>query len=553
MTQRLHPVVDKWQRVLGAPVRSNNVVQYLVNGPATYEAMHEALLTTLTGATKTHYIYLLGWWLDDDLPLVAGNVDSTFASIAAEAARKGVEVRVMLWNNRLNANLVTQLTQLTHGSPAQRATALRELASHRSKYEADLYAILTDPIAPHARLRAQKAWIDNLENDCGRAVIDNHLSPFISHHQKVLITRGDEGLIAFCGGLDIAADRVEAVPGHSGSPFRDVQCRIQGAAAHDLLATFVQRWAVAAAAGEAHTADRLRGYKDSQGTAGPVSATANQYVKVVRTFVDKNRGCMAEGSTASTMLAAIRAAERFIYAEDQYLVHPEAAAAIGERLPKLQHVTIVIPHTAIIDLPGAWAARHRFIRTVFDHAGPADFKKFQVYFYYRPAGAPKKLNTRYFTDDFGPGSYVHSKVWIFDDELAIIGSANCNYRGWAYDSEVGAAIFDAPTSEGTFAQRFRVKLWSELFGRSLPESLLVPESVRAWSLPPAQRYVRRYDPLENTDATMAWLRGAGALLSQAPWMGPADDAAERLLFFIKNWVGDNPELVFRGCDSRRTP
>src|SRR5712691_4183707 len=32
--------------------------------------------------------------------------------------------------------------------------------------------------------------------------------------------------------------------------------------------------------------------------------------------------------------------------------------------------------------------------------------------------------------------YVHSKTWIFDDELVITGSANADRRGYTYNSEV---------------------------------------------------------------------------------------------------------------------
>lgn len=43
---------------------------------------------------------------------------------------------------------------------------------------------------------------------------------------------------------------------------------------------------------------------------------------------------------------------------------------------------------------------------------------------------------------FGRHTYVHPKCWVFDDELAVIGSANCNRRRWEHDSEIGAFVFD---------------------------------------------------------------------------------------------------------------
>ena len=39
-------------------------------------------------------------------------------------------------------------------------------------------------------------------------------------------------------------------------------------------------------------------------------------------------------------------------------------------------------------------------------------------------------------------TYVHSKIWIMDDRFAVIGSSNCNNRGYNHDSEVVAGIYD---------------------------------------------------------------------------------------------------------------
>jgi phosphatidylserine/phosphatidylglycerophosphate/cardiolipin synthase-like enzyme len=49
---------------------------------------------------------------------------------------------------------------------------------------------------------------------------------------------------------------------------------------------------------------------------------------------------------------------------------------------------------------------------------------------------------------------------MIDDELAVIGSANCNRRGYEHDSEVNAFVFDdaIPIGPGglTFAQGLRM-------------------------------------------------------------------------------------------------
>src|SRR5450759_5434981 len=49
------------------PVRAGNAVTWLIDGPQIYLSMYEALRTANSAG---HYIYLLGWWLSDDLNIV---------------------------------------------------------------------------------------------------------------------------------------------------------------------------------------------------------------------------------------------------------------------------------------------------------------------------------------------------------------------------------------------------------------------------------------------------------------------------------------------------
>lgn len=79
----------------------------------------------------------------------------------------------------------------------------------------------------------------------------------------------------------------------------------------------------------------------------------------------------------------------------------------------------------------------------------------------------------------GPGqkpggfhTYVHAKVTIIDDEIAIIGSTNYTRRSWTHDSEVLMGVYD-PSSDQVLTSRFahwlRMRLWAEhLFGLVLP-------------------------------------------------------------------------------------
>ena len=66
--------------------------------------------------------------------------------------------------------------------------------------------------------------------------------------------------------------------------------------------------------------------------------------------------------------------------------------------------------------------------------------------------------------------YCHSKVWIIDDVIAKIGSANCNRRSYTHDSEIDIVMVDGALEGGArrFARDFRLELWAEHLG--VPES-----------------------------------------------------------------------------------
>jgi phosphatidylserine/phosphatidylglycerophosphate/cardiolipin synthase-like enzyme len=121
-----------------------------------------------------------------------------------------------------------------------------------------------------------------------------------------------------------------------------------------------------------------------------------------------------------------------------------------------------------------------------------------VFFLFSPPLARGKKPT------FGAHTYVHAKTWVFDDELAVIGSANCNQRGWTNDSEVNALIFESKNPSGqTFAQRLRMRLWSEHL--NTPASSLTDgvASLSKWTSLPAGARVLPYNPREDTDGFFA--------------------------------------------------
>ena len=85
------------------------------------------------------------------------------------------------------------------------------------------------------------------------------------------------------------------------------------------------------------------------------------------------------------------------------------------------------------------------------------------------------------------GDFVHSKLWVFDDEYVVVGSANCNDRGYTYDTEIMAGITDEPLERVVglrFARELRIALWHKHLG--LPHSYLqdFTKGLAKWLDPP---------------------------------------------------------------------
>lgn len=379
----------RWFTILPGGTHGNEAIP-LIRGAITFRSMLAAIRTA---KQQGHYIYLLAWWLSDNLRLDPADPGSTIQSLFSAASRNGVQVRACLWDQCGKAN-------------TREATRISDLAN-------------------------------------GAAILDNDTLGLGSHHQKVLIVKGDQGLIAFCGGIDINPDRVRTVlprsdpasfycgsAGTRGTPMHDVHCRVRGPAAHHLLQVFLQRWY---AHPQSRQIDHLKGAP--LGLCEPFPAAAGRhYIRIATTSNNIRFGsCARDRSLQNTMISAIRAARRSIYIEDQYLVNMRAAEELRAALPQLQWVRILIPHSSISDLPQAWLRRKNFIDRLMSspHRG-----KVRVLFLRDAEG------------NFGPFTYVHSKTWIIDGEVAIIGSANCNRRGWSHDSEVIAAIVDPKLAGG---------------------------------------------------------------------------------------------------------
>jgi phosphatidylserine/phosphatidylglycerophosphate/cardiolipin synthase-like enzyme len=214
-----------------------------------------------------------------------------------------------------------------------------------------------------------------------------------------------------------------------------------------------------------------------------------------------------ERDIKTMLLAAIARARRFIYMEEQYLISIEAARALRAALPNIAHLTILIAGSDVnTDTECIWTYRKEFIDALLRGLPPQEADKVRIFQLVTPPipAAPPAcgVGRRAFTPTFGRHTYVHAKSWVFDDELAVIGSANCNRRGWEFDTEIDAFVFDDRTpmvGTHSFAQRLRMDMWAEHL--DLPAARFEDgvASASHWLRAPVTARVLRYCPDDVND------------------------------------------------------
>jgi phosphatidylserine/phosphatidylglycerophosphate/cardiolipin synthase-like enzyme len=452
------------------PVRHNCRADEYIDGTA-YFGKVASRLRSVSGTGS--YIYLLNWWIDDTIPLDSSGL--TLRGLLELASWHQVQIRGLFWDawlNKVNKQAVQDINQLQNGG----------------------------------------------------AALDSKTLKYGSHHQKLLIIYDatTQELVAFCGGIDFNRDRLYANGDRGatqeGGPDHDVQVMLHGPAAWDLLYNFRMRWwDNADVAALPTTPDDKRGLwgQNSPNIGTTVSSLYKAWVQIGHTFPPPPPPSSlwysswyyfaphGEQSARGMILHAIANAKKYIYLEDQFLVSPEASEALHNALvtnTALQLI-ILIPKWEIT-LGGKALQRYR-------HAFLAPLKtdsrtRNRVHVFIR-TGNPRGTDQH---------TYIHSKIWIFDDEFAIIGSACCNNRSWTYDSEIVAGICDPGNGANLrFAHRLRVELWQEHLNATAAELDDWWSGFKDWTvLAPPGNHIAPYDdssPWQPIDGFQNSLVGSG--------------------------------------------
>jgi phosphatidylserine/phosphatidylglycerophosphate/cardiolipin synthase-like enzyme len=412
---------------------------------ATYFAR---LFDVVSRTREGDLVWFTDWRGDPDEQLTADGV--TVADMFSAAARRGVDIRALLWRSH----------------------------SDRASFSAQ-----------------ENQHLGQIINDAGGcALLDQRVRRGGSHHQKVVVVRHrdrPQDDVAFVGGIDLSHSRRDDAQ-HGGDrqpqpmdrrygaapPWHDAMVEIRGPAVRDVQDSFAQRW------NDPTPLDHRNPYRallqkraDMPRHVPPLPAPApgpepagTHVVQILRTYAAKRPpfpfARHGERTIARGYERAFSNAKRLVYIEDQYLWSDLVARTIATALrrePRL-HVIAVVPRHP--DQDGRWSGppnrigQLSAIRLLRDAGGA----RFGVFDLHNPRGVPV---------------YVHAKVCVVDDIWMTCGSDNFNRRSWTHDSELTCAVMD---EAGVLPREVRSTLWAEHLGLSATDDRLqsVDDALDLW-------------------------------------------------------------------------
>ncbi|XP_021803834.1 phospholipase D beta 1-like [Prunus avium] len=518
-------------------------------------------------------IYITGWSVYHKVRLVRNKDETTdymLGDLLKTKSQEGVRVLLLVWDDPTSRSI---LGYKTEGVMQTYDEETRRFFKHSS------VQVLLCP-----RSAVKGSWVKKQE-----------AGTIYTHHQKTVLVDADAGhskrkIIAFVGGLDLCMGRYDT-PEHSifrsmktlhkddcrnptfseravgcpRQPWHDLHSKIDGPAAYDVLTNFEERWLKAS---KPHGLQKLKTPHDDAllrieripeiiGIADVPCLSGDDLeawdVQVFRS-IDSNsvKGFPKDSKYAASMnlvcgkhelidmsihaayVKAIRAAQHFIYIENQYflgssynwnlyndlgannLIPMEIALKIVNKIKANERFCVYIvipmwpegvPTSTPIQRILFW--QHKTMQMMYEmiykalkEVGldnkycPQDYLNFfclgnretpsgednsAAKANKKEANAPQALTRKYRRFMI----YVHSKGMIVDDEYVILGSANINQRSMegTRDTEIAMGAYQP---QHTWASKrssphgqiygYRMSLWAEHIG-SLEECFKQPESI----------------------------------------------------------------------------
>ncbi|SPR00024.1 unnamed protein product (mitochondrion) [Plasmodiophora brassicae] len=444
------------------PLRRGQSVRALIDGKDCYMALADAL----DAAQET--IYMSFWHMNPRIylrrtPGQEFRISDRFDMIVQQRAMAGVKVYIILWRENVPA-VVNNFSE----------------------------EVATEMMSLHPNV----------------TVIRHGPSPLLvkfCHHQKFVVVDQD---IAFVGGFDIwkgvdyynphrlrpasiksfftdVIDRT-MVPR---MPWHDIDVELRGLAARDVARNFIERW-------NHHTnATKETALRIKSNDAPPLHPVSEGtcLVQVVRSMGTWSGASRLDKSIYGAYLHAVTSAEKYIYIENQYLSSSVAGGGVEnvivqriinrvrEKILAQEpfRVIIVLPQpeetgdSAMELLRWQYQTINRGGSSLLEQLHRAfpdvDLEQYVSFFFLRQWG---RLGGAPVTEKV----FVHSKLLIVDDRIALVASANFNDRSLLgdRDSELGVTVEDEDSFEismdgkpwmvGRFPHELRLRLWAEHLG-----------------------------------------------------------------------------------------
>ena len=268
-----------------------------------------------------------------------------------------------------------------------------------------------------------------------------------AHHQKIVVI---DNQIAYCGGLDLTSMRWDSVHhnaeeprrkdfGKSYAPFHDIMVGLTGQAAKDLGDLARER--VFNATGKELPVPGKRSFSSTEDRFSCGTHFGPLNVAISRT-VPNFRGCEEVREVETLYCEQIRAAETYIYIENQYLTAGIIVEALKESLERDvgPSIMIILPEDqsdvlSRMVINGLESTAIKTLRAADKH------KRLFAGFLHNP--------------DIKKGLFgnIHSKLISIDDRELRIGSANLNNRSMGLDTECDITLLSEENPE--MAKKFR--------------------------------------------------------------------------------------------------
>lgn len=222
-------------------------------------------------------------------------------------------------------------------------------------------------------------------------------------HRKICVIDGN---IGFTGGVNLADEYINAYEKHG--HWKDTAIILKGEAVFSLTAMFLSMW------------DYLNGMEEDYSKYYPTEWDTDAQ-GFVQPFTDNPLDDEAVGETV--YLNLINKAKRYVYITTPYLIlDSEMTTALSVAAKNGVDVRIITPH-----VPDKWYV-HAVSRAYYEMLVEAGVKIFE----------------------YTPG-FVHAKTFVVDDEYAVVGTINLDYRSlylhfecavWMYQTTAVAEVRD---------------------------------------------------------------------------------------------------------------